>query len=94
LNDRQLNLPGEPLPREYFDSFHNYELYWFPDHVRFLVDGKECGYISKDMAKIPDKYLFLWVGSPLYQDGTYYAQSEIPFLEKSKYTVIDYIRIE
>lgn len=94
LNNRQLNIPGGNIGRGYFDMFHTYELYWYPDHVRFLVDGYEQAYITKDLAKIPDKYAFLWIGSPLYQDGTYYAQSSIPFLIRPKQTVIDYIRIE
>jgi hypothetical protein len=94
LNKRQLNIPGGNLGRDYFNSFHTYELYWYPDHVRFLVDGNEQAVITKDMAKIPDKYAFLWIGSPLYQDGTYYAQSSIPFLVRPKQSVIDYIRIE
>ena len=94
LNTRQLNIPGGNLGRDYFNSFHTYELYWYPDHVRFLVDGWEQADITKDMAKIPDKYAFLWIGSPLYQDGTYYAQSSIPFLIRKKQTVVDYIRIE
>ena len=94
LNTRQLNVPGGNLGRDYFNSFHTYELYWYPDHVRFLVDGWEQADITKDMAKIPDKYAFLWIGSPLYQDGTYYAQSSIPFLLRSKQTVVDYIKIE
>lgn len=94
LNTRQLNIPGGNLGRDYFNSFHTYELYWYPDHVRFLVDGCEEAIITKDMAKIPDKYAFLWIGSPLYQDGTYYSQSSIPFLLRSKQTVVDYIKIE
>lgn len=94
LNERQLNIPGENLPRSFFDSFHTYELYWYPDKVRFLLDGKQTALITPDMAKIPDKHLFLWIGSPMYQDGTYYEQSSIPFLKYDKKSVIDYIRIE
>jgi len=94
LNNRQLNIPGGNIGRDYFNHFHTYELYWYPDHVRFLVDGWEQADITKDMAKIPDKYAFLWIGSPLYQDGTYYSQSDIPFLIRPKQTIVDYIRIE
>ena len=94
LNKRQCNIPGENIPRQWFDSFHVFELYWYPDHIRFLVDGYEHAVITKDMASIPDKYAFLWIGSPLYQDGTYYSQSLIPFLEHDKQTIVDYIRIE
>lgn len=94
LNERQAGIPGENLNRQFFDSFHTYELYWYPDQVRFLVDGKETGVITNKIAAIPNKYMFLWIGSPLYQDGTYYSQSEIPFLVHDKRSVIDYIRIE
>jgi beta-glucanase (GH16 family) len=94
LNDRQAGIAGKELNREFFNSFHTYELYWYPDHVRFLLDGVETAFITKDMAAIPDKYMFLWIGSPLYQDGTYYAQSDIPFLKEDKHTIIDYIKIE
>jgi hypothetical protein len=94
LNKRQAGVPGKELNREYFNYFHTYELYWFPDHVRFLVDGAEQAIITKDMASIPDKYMFLWIGSPLYQDGIYYSQSNIPFLKYDKHTIIDYIKIE
>jgi hypothetical protein len=94
LNKRQLNIPGGNIPRQYFDGYHTYELYWYPDHVRFLTDGYEQAVITKDIAKIPDKYLFLWIGSPFYQDGIYYNESWIPFLEKDKRTIVDYIKIE
>ena len=94
LNKRQCNIPGENIPLQWFDKFHLFELYWYPDHVRFLVDGYEHAVITKDMASIPDKYAFLWIGSPLYQDGTYYDQSLIPFLEHDKQTIVDYIKIE
>jgi beta-glucanase (GH16 family) len=94
LNDRQLNLPGENLPRSFFNDFHTYEMYWYPDHVRFLLDGRETALITSKMAKIPDSYMYLWIGSPLYQDGTYYSQSNIPFLKYDKESIIDYIKIE
>jgi|GEM_PF-3005467 len=94
LNDRQAGIAGKDLSREFFNSFHTYELYWYPDHVRFLLDGEETAVLTKDMAAIPDKYMFLWIGSPMYQDGTYYAQSNIPFLKEDKHTIIDYIKIE
>lgn len=94
LNDRQLNIPGKNIPKSFFNDFHTYELYWYPDHVRFLLDGKQTAVITTRMAKIPDKHMYLWIGSPLYQDGTYYTQSNIPFLKYDKETVIDYIKIE
>ncbi len=94
LNNWQLNIPGQNLPRSFFESFHTYELYWEPERVRFLVDGQETAFITSDAAKIPDRHMYLWIGSPLYQDGTYYQQSAIPFLKYDKKTVVDYIRIE
>lgn len=94
LNNRQAGIPGNPLNPNFFDYFHTYELYWYPDSVRFLLDGKEVGVITKDMADIPNTHMFLWIGSPLYQDGTYFSQSAIPFLESDKHSIIDYIRIE
>ena len=94
FNKRQASVIGKEFGRNYFDAFHTYELYWYPDHVRYLVDGKENALITNEFAKIPDKHLFLWLGSPLYQDGTYYLQSFIPFLKYDKQTVVDYIKIE
>lgn len=94
LNQRQAGIPGVDLNKSFFDSFHTYELFWYPDKVVFKLDRQETAVITPDMAAIPDKYMFLWIGSPLYQDGTYYTQSNIPFLKHDKYSVIDYIRIE
>jgi beta-glucanase (GH16 family) len=94
INNTQLNLPGENLPRSFFNDFHTYEMYWYPDRIRFLLDGKETGVISRNIASIPDKHMFLWIGSPIYQDGTYYSQSNIPFLKYDKESIIDYIKIE
>lgn len=93
-NKRQASVIGKEFDRHYFDYFHTYELYWYPDKVRYLVDGVEKAVIPNTMAKIPDKHLFLWIGSPMYQDGTYYMQSYIPFLKYDKKTIIDYIKIE
>ena len=93
-NGRQVGIPSTEIPKEFFDSFHTYELYWYPDHVRYLLDGTEVAMITNEMAKIPDTYMFLWIGSPLYQDGTFYSQVSIPFLRSDKQTVIDYIKIE
>ncbi len=94
LNQRQAGIQGEEYNRDFFDYFHTYELYWYPDKVRFLLDGQEKAVITKDIAKIPDKHMFLWIGSPLYQDGTYFLQSDIPFLKHDKQSIIDYIRID
>ena len=93
-NGRQVGIPSPEISKEFFNSFHTYELYWYPDHVRYMLDGAEVAVITKDMAKIPDKHMFLWIGSPLYQDGTFYAQFSIPFLRNDKQSVIDYIKIE
>lgn len=93
-NRRQASVLGQEFKRDYFNDFHTYEMYWYPDHVRFLVDGQEKAILTKDVASIPDKYMFLWVGSPMYQDGTYYMQSHIPFLKYDKHTIVDYIRID
>jgi len=94
FNNRQINLPSEPLPPSFFDKFHTYELYWHPDRVEFVLDGKQVGLITKDMAAIPDNFMFLWVGSPIYQDGTYYSQSNIPFLKNEQRSIVNYIAIE
>jgi beta-glucanase (GH16 family) len=94
LNTRQAGIPGTELNKSFFESFHTYELFWYPERVVFKLDGKETAVITPDMAAIPDKHMFLWIGSPLYQDGTYYSQNSIPFLKQDKFSVIDYIRIE
>lgn len=94
LKPIQLSIPTIQFQRDFFNEFHNYELIWTPKDVKFLVDGKLKAYINSRMAKIPDKHLFLWIGSPMYQDGTYYAQQLIPFLKTDKYTLVDYIKIE
>ncbi len=93
-NQRQASVIGEEFNRHYFDEFHTYEMYWYPGKVRFVVDGTERAVLTKDVAAIPDKHMFLWIGSPMYQDGTYYMQSHIPFLKYDKQTIIDYIKIE
>ncbi len=93
-NKRQASVIGQEMGDLFFRDWHTYELYWYPDHVRFLLDGVETADITKDAAKIPDKYLYLWIGCPIYQDGTWYAQSGVPFLKRDKKSVIDYIRIE
>ena len=94
LNNRQAGIPGENLGRDFFYGFHTYEMYWTPQYVRFLVDGQEKAYINPDMAAIPDRHMYLWIGSPIYQDGTYYAQSNIPFTRFTYETIVDYIKIE
>jgi len=95
LNDRQLNYPGEKLLRQdFFEKYHLYEIMWTPQDVRYRIDGKEVAKIDSRMAKIPDEYSFLWIGSPIYQDGTFYAQNGIPFLPNDRFTHIRYISIE
>lgn len=94
-NNRQLNFPGQELLRQdFFDQYHLYEMVWTPHHVTYKVDGKFAAKIDWRMAKIPDEYCFLWIGSPIYQDGTYYSQLGIPFLPDDRFTHIRYISIE
>ena len=93
-NGKQCNVISPLLPRSFFDSFHTYSIEWRPQFVRFSIDDEEVAFIRPDMARIPNKPMYLWIGSPIYQDGTLYTQSHIPFLEKDKYSIIDYIRIE
>lgn len=95
LNLVQLNYPGEELlGRDFFEDYHLYEIVWTPHDITYKVDGKEMAKIDWRMAKIPDEYSFLWIGSPIYQDGTYYAQSLIPFFPEDLITHIRYISIE
>ena len=94
FNGKQLNIPGKQFDNAFFDYYHLYEIYWTPAYVRYMLDGKEVALITSDEAKIPDKPLYLWIGSPIYQDGTFYAQTQIPFLPYDEETDIDWIRIE
>jgi len=88
------NIIGEELLPDWFDRFHTYEILWEPNRVRMYVDGKETADFTPDLISVPDKHLFLWIGSPLYQDGTIYTQSFVPFLESDKEAIIDFIKIE
>jgi len=95
LNNIQLNVPCEKLLRQdFFDQYHLYEIVWSPYDIHYKIDGKEVAKIDWTMAKIPDEYAFLWIGSPMYQDGTYYAQSGIPFIPTDQFSHIRYISIE
>ncbi len=94
FNKRQANVIGKEMDENFFKYWHTYELYWYHDHVRFLVDGEEKAIITNEAARIPDLPMFLWIGTPIYQDGTYYTQSFVPFLKNDKQSIIDYIRIE
>ncbi len=85
---------GEDLSTDWFNRFHTFEILWEPNRVRMFVDGKEGADFTPNYISIPDKHLFLWIGSPIYQDGTFYSQTAIPFLESGKETIIDYIKIE
>ena len=93
-NGRQINIPGKQFPKQFFNYYHLYEIYWTPTYVRYVLDGKEVALITRKMAKIPDQEAYLWIGSPIYQDGTYYAQTQIPFLPYDMLDEIDWIRIE
>jgi len=95
-NKIQLNYPQKDdlLRRDFFDQYHLFEIQWNPYDIYYKVDGKIKAKIDWRMAKIPDRYAFLWIGSPIYQDGTYYAQNQIPFLPYDAFTHIRYISIE
>ncbi|MCP4443513.1 MAG: family 16 glycosylhydrolase [Aureispira sp.] len=95
FNNYQMNYPGrEELSRDFFDEYHMYEIRWTPHHITYLVDGEQKAFIDWRMADIPDEYAFLWISSPIYQDGTYYSQQQIPFLDKDHFSHIRYISIE
>jgi hypothetical protein len=91
---RSANILGEDLSPRWFNKFHIFEVIWEPQKIRMLVDGKETACFTPEYCAIPDKHMFLWIGSPIYQDGTYYAQTHLPFIAESKETIIDYIKIE
>ncbi len=95
INNIQLNYPGkELLYREFFEDYHLYEIVWSPYDIFYKIDGKIVAKIDWRMAKIPDVHAFLWIGSPIYQDGTYYTQSKMPFLPYDAITHIRYLSIE
>ncbi|MFN9110752.1 MAG: family 16 glycosylhydrolase, partial [Bacteroidota bacterium] len=93
-NNRQVNIPSAPFPERFMDTYHLYQIEWKPTYVKFFIDGKLVGHITEREGAIPDKHLFFWVGSPIYQDGTFYDQRKIPFLEEDKFTHIKWIKIE
>lgn len=93
-NGKQCNVISPQFHRSFLNDFHVYEIEWRPQFVRFSVDGKETALITPNMARIPNKPMYLWIGSPIYQDGTLFTQSHIPFLTTDKNSCIDYIRIE
>jgi beta-glucanase (GH16 family) len=78
----------------FLNDYHVYEIEWKPTEVRFSIDGKFVCRITDEYAKIPDKHMYLWIGSPIYQDGTFYDQRQIPFLESDKFSHIKWIKIE
>ncbi|MBX2903237.1 MAG: family 16 glycosylhydrolase [Chitinophagales bacterium] len=91
---KSANILGEDLSPDWFKRFHTFEVIWEPQKVRMFIDGKETACFTPEYCAIPNKHMFLWIGSPIYQDGTIYTQSYIPFLESDKETIIDYIKIE
>ncbi len=95
LNNVQLNYPDKNLYwHDFFEGYHLYEIIWKPASVQFKIDGRLVATITEQMAKIPDEYAFLWLGSPIYQDGTYYGQNQIPFLPDDRFSHIRYISID
>ncbi|MFN8287539.1 MAG: glycoside hydrolase family 16 protein [Chitinophagales bacterium] len=93
-NPWQLLIIPHQYPRSFFSNFHTYEIFWTPEQVEYFVDGKRLSHISKEWAKIPDSNMFLWIGTPIYQEGNYYTVSYLPFFDTPKYSYIDYIKIE
>ena len=94
LNNVQANIPSAKFDNKFFDYYHLYEVYWTPTSIRYLLDGVETAYFTNKDVKIPDQELYLWIGSPLYQDGTYFSQTDIPFIPNDMFSEIDWIRIE
>ena len=95
FNHVQLNYPGQKLlRRDFFEEYHLYEIVWSPYDIYYKIDGEVVAKIDWRMATIPDQYAFLWIGSPIYQDGTYYAQNRIPFLPNDRFSHVRYISIE
>jgi beta-glucanase (GH16 family) len=94
VNKYQANITGTKFDNTFFNYYHLYEIYWTPTYVRYLVDGEEKAYFTNKEVKIPDQELYLWIGSPIYQDGTYYSQTNIPFIPYDSFSEIDWIRIE
>lgn len=93
-NPWQLLIIPKQYPRSFFETFHIYEIVWTPEYVAYFVDGKMLSRIRKEWAKIPDSNMFLWIGTPIYQEGNYYTVSYLPFFDTPKYSYIDYIKIE
>lgn len=93
-NAWQLLIIPHQYPRSFFNTFHTYEIVWTPDYVEYFVDGTMLSRIRKEWAKIPDSNMFLWLGTPIYQEGNYYTVSYLPFFDTPKYSYIDYIKIE
>ncbi len=94
FNNYQANITSPKFDNTFFNYYHLYEIYWTPTSVQYSVDGKEQAYFTNKEVKIPDQELYLWIGSPLYQDGTYYSQTNIPFIPYDSFSEIDWIRIE
>jgi beta-glucanase (GH16 family) len=94
LNQRQLNIPTAPKYPQWFNKYHEYKIIWTPQKITFQIDKETVGIITPQEAAIPNVYMYLWIGSPIYQDGTYYSQPQIPFLETAKKCEIKSIIID
>lgn len=93
LNPVHLSIPYK-LGSSFLDEAHVYTLDWTPQGVSFYIDGKYVSQITPAYAYIPNKPMYLWVGSPMYQDGTFYDIHQIPFLKEDQISHIKWIKIE
>ena len=93
LNPVHLSIPYK-LESSFLDEAHVYTLDWTPQGVSFYIDGKYVSQITPAYAYIPNKPMYLWVGSPLYQDGTFYDIHQIPFLKEDQISHKKWIKIE
>lgn len=93
-NDVQLNIKNKGINKSFLNDFHVYEIIWSPQEVQMLIDGKLKARFDNKIGIVPNKHMNLWIGSPMYQDGTYFDQRKIPFLKEDKFSIIDWIKIE
>jgi len=95
FNNYQLNYPiYQEMDRSFFEEYHMYEIKWSPQAVEFYIDHDLKARIDKTWAKIPDQPCNVWINSPIYQDGTFCTQSDIPFFSKDHFSHIRFISIE
>lgn len=95
FNNYQLNYPVyEVMDRSFFEEYHLYEIKWSPQAVEFYIDHDLKARIDKAWAKIPDQPCNVWINSPIYQDGTFYTQSDIPFFSQDHFSHIRFMSIE